>query len=104
MSQTLRLQGRVALVTGGGSGIGRAAALAFSRDGAKVVVAGRRETALQETVMMIRERGGDAWRCRPMCQTAHRSGILLPRRWRITGDWTPRLIMRVWKVLRQSVT
>ncbi|QBJ11383.1 SDR family NAD(P)-dependent oxidoreductase [Rahnella aceris] len=60
MSQTLRLQGRVALVTGGGSGIGRAAALAFSRDGAKVVVAGRRETALQETVMMIRERGGDA--------------------------------------------
>ncbi len=60
MSQTLRLQGRVALVTGGGSGIGRAAALAFSRDGAKVVVAGRRETALQETVMMIRELGGDA--------------------------------------------
>ncbi len=58
--QPLRLHNRVALVTGGGSGIGRAAALALSRDGAKVVVAGRREAELLQTVALIHEQGGDA--------------------------------------------
>ncbi|OEG04962.1 oxidoreductase [Aeromonas caviae] len=60
MFQSLRLQDRVGLVTGGGSGIGRAAALAFVRDGAKVVVAGRREVELLETVDLIRAQGGEA--------------------------------------------
>lgn len=60
MFQSLRLQDSVALVTGGGSGIGRAAALAFVRDGAKVVVAGRRELELLETVDLIRAQGGEA--------------------------------------------
>ncbi|HEX3347007.1 MAG TPA: SDR family oxidoreductase [Acetobacteraceae bacterium] len=40
---------RVALVTGGGSGVGRAAALALQRDGFAVAIAGRREDALRET-------------------------------------------------------
>ncbi|MFQ5700244.1 MAG: SDR family NAD(P)-dependent oxidoreductase [Acidobacteriota bacterium] len=55
-----RLEGRIALITGGGGGIGRAIALRFAREGAKVVVAGRRSDPLQETVAEIRDRGGTA--------------------------------------------
>src|SRR6266852_6409892 len=51
---------RVALVTGATSGIGRATAVAFAREGAKVVVSGRRETEGNQTVALIRKAGGDA--------------------------------------------
>lgn len=54
------LAGRVALVTGGGTGIGRATAVAFAQAGATVVVAGRREQSLAETVAEVEAAGGAA--------------------------------------------
>ena len=52
------MSGKVAFVTGGGSGIGRAAALAFARQGASVAVTGRSEVALRETARLIDAEGG----------------------------------------------
>lgn len=53
-----RFTDKTVLVTGGGSGIGRATALAFADEGAIVVVAGRTEEKLAETVRLIEEKGG----------------------------------------------
>lgn len=53
-------RGKVAFVTGAGSGIGRATALAFAREGASVVVADLSVRASQETVQIVEGFGGRA--------------------------------------------
>ncbi len=53
-----RLSGKVAFITGGGTGIGRACALAFAAEGARVAVAGRRKDPLAAVVREIESSGG----------------------------------------------
>ena len=53
------LNGQIAVVTGGGTGIGEGVALALAREGAKVVVCGRRARPLERSLAAIKEAGGD---------------------------------------------
>ena len=55
-----RLQGKVAIITGSATGIGRAGSILFANEGAKVVVADRNDIAGEETADLIRNAGGDA--------------------------------------------
>lgn len=54
-----RLAGKRAIITGAGSGIGRASAVLFAREGAKVVAVDRMEEAVDETAALVREAGGE---------------------------------------------
>ena len=54
-----RLEGKVAIITGGNSGVGAATALKFVSEGAKVVITARREVQLEEVAAKIREIGGE---------------------------------------------
>ena len=54
----MELKGRTAIVTGSGSGVGRAIAMEFARHGANVVCCARRENLLRETVRLIEQEGG----------------------------------------------
>jgi len=54
------LDGKVVLVTGAASGIGRATALTFDREAAKLIIADMNDEGERQTVHMITENGGDA--------------------------------------------
>ena len=56
----MKLDGQIAVITGSGRGIGRAIALAYAREGAKLALAARSETELQETVSAVSELGAEA--------------------------------------------
>ena len=55
-----RLEGKSAVITGAGSGIGRAGALRFASEGAKVLLVGRTAAKIEETADMVRQAGGTA--------------------------------------------
>lgn len=55
-----KLEGKISLITGGGSGIGRGVALALAQEGSRVVVCGRRLEKIESTVQTIKQNGGEA--------------------------------------------
>jgi NAD(P)-dependent dehydrogenase (short-subunit alcohol dehydrogenase family) len=69
----LRLSGKVAFITGGGTGIGRACALAFAGEGAQVVIGGRRQDPLDKVVREVATAGGTSLAVR--CDVTQRSSV-----------------------------
>ena len=55
-----RLNGKISIVTGSSSGIGKAIALKFATEGCRVVLAARRQQLCDKVVAQIREQGGEA--------------------------------------------
>jgi NAD(P)-dependent dehydrogenase (short-subunit alcohol dehydrogenase family) len=58
MNTSTRFAGKTALITGGGTGMGRTAAIRIAREGANVVIAGRRQAELENVAREIRAFGG----------------------------------------------
>src|SRR5262249_7497549 len=75
-----RLDGKVAIVTGGGTGIGRCTALMLAREGARVVISGRRKPPLEEVVGEITRAGGQA--------VAHPGDVAKPADAQELARWT----------------
>lgn len=68
-----RLDGKVAIITGAGSGVGRSAALLFAQEGARVVAAGRTLSKVEETAELVSDAGGECLAVR--CDVAESSDV-----------------------------
>ena len=72
-----RLKEKVAIVTGSSSGIGKAIALRFAAEGAKVVVAARRLALCEQTAAQINKAGGEAWAVQTDVSDERQVGLLI---------------------------
>jgi len=82
-----KLDGKIAIVTGGGTGIGRSTALMLAAEGARVVVAGRRKPPLEAVVAEITKAGGRA--------VAREADVAKPAQARALAEWVVTELGRV---------
>jgi NAD(P)-dependent dehydrogenase (short-subunit alcohol dehydrogenase family) len=80
----MQLENKVALITGGSSGIGKASALLFAREGAKVAVLGRTKSEVDKTVDEIRQAGGAAM---PVLADVSNADQMAAAVQQVTGEW-----------------
>ena len=85
----MKLEGQVAIITGAGRGIGRAIALAYAREGARLALAARNEAELEETAAAVSELGGRGHHGKNGCYQPDRHRAAgPPRRRTLTGAST----------------
>ena len=80
-------EGKVALVTGAGSGMGRATALMFAKRGAKVAVSDFAEAPGEQTVQMIKDAGGEAFFIQTDVRRADQVEKMVAGQWKTSAVW-----------------
>ena len=96
------LNNKVAIVSGAGSGIGRAIAITYAAEGAKVVVADINEEHANETVSLIKDNGGEAIAIKADSSKAEENKRLVEETVNQYGRLDIAAIMQEWVVLRNQ--